>query len=64
MPSRSHKTVPISIRLDEDLRKALERDAERSGWSLSEQVRFEVAERRGMWKVPTPYLPPSKPQSK
>ena len=61
---RTGKTMPVPVRLSEELRKALARDAERSGWSVSEQIRYELAERRGLWKVHAPYLPSPKPQSK
>ena len=60
---RSPKGTPVPVRLPDELRRALAKDAERSGWSVSEQIRYELAERRGLWKVHKPYLPPSKPSS-
>lgn len=62
--AHGHKWTPVPVRLPDELKKALVKDAERSGWSVSEQIRYELAEPRGLWKVHTPYLPPRTPQSK
>lgn len=45
----------VALRMPDELRIAVEDAAKRSGWSLSEQIRYELAERRGM--VHKPYLP-------
>jgi len=45
----------VAIRLSEELVKALKEDAEKSGWSLSNQIRYELSKPRGLWKEP--YLP-------
>lgn len=45
-----HKT--IGVRMNEDLIEALRKDADRSGLTVSEQIRFELAVRRGLWRQP------------
>ena len=45
----------VALRLSDELKEVLEEDAEKSGWSVSEQIRYELMERRGM--VRKPYLP-------
>lgn len=47
----------VGIRLPQWLKDELREDAKRSGWKLSSQIVFELLERRGKWKPPTPYLP-------
>ena len=51
--------VQIGIRVSEWLKKDLAECAERSGWTLSDQIRFELEERRG--KARMPYLPQPPP---
>ncbi len=48
-------TTQIPVRIPNALRSAIEKDAEKSGWTLSEQIRYELMAIRGMWKQP--YLP-------
>jgi hypothetical protein len=31
--------------------------AEKSGWSLTQQIRYELSVTRGLWKPIQPYLP-------
>lgn len=47
----------IGIRVPKWLKEALREDAKKSGWKLSNQIVFELMERRGKWQPPTPYLP-------
>lgn len=47
----------IGIRLPKWLKDEVQEDAKRSGWKLTNQIVFELLERRGKWKPPTPYLP-------
>ena len=53
----------VGVRLPEELKHQLEEDAKRSGWSVSEQIRFELLERRGQYRHHQPYLP-TQPTSK
>lgn len=43
----------VGLRMEEDLWKVVQRDATKSGWTLSEQIRAELRERRGLWKQPS-----------
>lgn len=45
----------VAVRMPDELELRLKEDAEKSGWSVSEQIRYELMERRGMLKKP--YLP-------
>jgi len=48
----------IALRLSPEQLKALKDSAERSGWGLSEQIRFELFEPRGIWRQGNgPYRP-------
>ncbi len=47
----------IRFRCDAELVKALREDAKRSGWSVSEQIRFELLQLRGMWPPYRPQMP-------
>lgn len=47
----------IGIRVPKWLKDALTEDAKKSGWKLSNQIVFELMERRGKWQPRTPYLP-------
>lgn len=49
----------IGLRLPEDLEQALEEAAAKSGWTVSEQIRYELMEPRGLWRPKQPYLPGS-----
>ncbi|MCS6294342.1 MAG: hypothetical protein H8J66_14825 [Nitrospira sp.] len=40
-------------------RKAIEEAAKKSGWSVSQQIRYELFKPRGLWQEVTPYLPGS-----
>lgn len=46
------KEKVVGVRMPEDLKRAIEQDAQKSGISLSEQIRFELAVRRGLWRQP------------
>jgi hypothetical protein len=60
--ARSAKDERIQVRVPEELKRALQEDAEKSGWGLSDQIRFELLVRRGMWRGP--YLPDPEPEEK
>jgi hypothetical protein len=45
----------INVRVPADLMRSIEEAAKKSGWGVSDQIRFELMQLRGMWK--TPYLP-------
>lgn len=47
----------IGIRMTQEERRAIERDAKKSGWSVSQQIRYELFKPRGLWKEIKPYLP-------
>jgi hypothetical protein len=48
----------IHFRPSPKLRESLLQDSQRSGWSLSDQIRFELEEPRGLWHPPpAPYRP-------
>ena len=49
--------VPVMFRCEPELLESLKEAAAKSGWSLSEQIRFELLEVGGMWKHRTPYYP-------
>jgi hypothetical protein len=51
------KDEMIRFRCDADLVKALREAAKRSGWTVSEQIRFELLQLRGMWPQHEPYMP-------
>ena len=51
----SRKDRQIGVKLPMNLWTLIQRDAQRSGWTMSEQIRAELSERRGLWKPP--YLP-------
>jgi hypothetical protein len=52
----------IGIRLPKWLKQDVKECAARSGWSFSQQVRYELAERRG--RASQPYLPSGPNQEK
>jgi hypothetical protein len=48
----------LAFRVTAEQRRAIEEAAKRSGWGVSEQIRFELFEPRGMWrKEYGPYRP-------
>jgi hypothetical protein len=51
--------VQVGIRMTREEKQALQRDAKRSKWSLSDQIRYELFKPRGMWQDVTPYMPGS-----
>jgi len=51
------REVQIGIRMSKILKEELEKAALRSGWTISDQIRFELMERRGLYKPP--FLPNS-----
>lgn len=46
------KSARLAIRVQPELYDAIAEAAERSGWDVSDQVRFELMQIRGMWKGP------------
>ena len=46
------KGETINVRIPVELKRAIEKDAEISGWALSDQIRFELMHLRGIWKGP------------
>lgn len=56
----SRLSKQTAIRLSEELMKSLSEAAQKSGWTLSEQIRYELAKPRGLWKPIQPYLPSSR----
>ncbi len=50
--------IQIGVRMTHRLRNDLQKCADKSGWSLSAQVRYELEMRRGWAHKPyLPYLP-------
>jgi hypothetical protein len=43
----------LTIRIPAELMEAIKDAAEKSGWGVADQVRFELMYLRGMWKEPT-----------
>ncbi len=54
--------IQVNVRMPEWLKKEVQEDAKRSGWSVSSQIRYELLERRG--KAPRPFLPMKPNQGK
>jgi hypothetical protein len=58
----------VGVRMPKDLKKSIQEAAKRSGWSISEQIRYELSQPRGLWKTIVPYSPhssgPSRPSPK
>ncbi len=50
--AKSSKGDTINVRIPVELKKAIEKDAQISGWALSDQIRFELMHLRGLWKGP------------
>ncbi len=50
--AKQPKTARLAIRVQPELYDAIAEAAERSGWDVSDQVRFELMQVRGMWKGP------------
>lgn len=50
--AKQHKTARLAIRVQPELYDAIAQAAEQSGWDVSDQVRFELMQIRGMWKGP------------
>jgi hypothetical protein len=58
MPRRTQQFgKQIGLRLPDDLMQLLSEAAEKSGWSLTQQIRYELSVTRGLWKPIQPYLP-------
>ena len=53
------KEERFNVRVPVELAESVREAAERSGWGVSDQIRFELMQLRGMWN---PYLP-SQPAS-
>lgn len=49
----------VGVRMSLKERKAIEEAAKKSGWSVSQQIRYELFKPRGLWQEVTPYLPGS-----
>lgn len=52
MSAKQLKTERLTVRVPQDLMSSIEKAAEESGWEVSDQVRFELMQIRGMWKGP------------
>jgi len=50
--AKQPKSARLAIRVQPDLYNAIAEAAEKSGWDVSDQVRFELMQIRGMWKGP------------
>ena len=50
--SKAAKEERINVRIPVELKKAIEDDADVSGWGLSDQIRFELMHARGLWRGP------------
>lgn len=48
------KEERLNVRIPHELMAAVKEAAEKSGWGVSDQIRYELLTIRGMWK---PYLP-------
>ena len=58
------KTARLAVRIQPELFEAIAADAQRSGWDISDQVRFELMQLRGMCSGPKlPGHGPSKRKS-
>ena len=49
---KTSKEERINVRIPVELKKAIEDDADVSGWGLSDQIRFELMHARGLWRGP------------
>jgi len=56
------KTARLAVRVQPALYKSIAEAAERSGWDVSDQVRFELMQLRGMTNGPQ--LPAHEPHKK
>lgn len=45
-----NKEEKVFVRMTMEQHRAIEEAAEKSGWNVSEQIRFELFQPRGMWK--------------
>ena len=50
--AKANKEERINVRIPVELKQELQKDAEISGWGISDQVRFELMYARGKWKGP------------
>ncbi len=46
------KDRTVGVRMNDGLYQAVKESADQSGLTVSEQIRFELAVRRGLWKPP------------
>ena len=51
----------IVLRVSDELKADIVEAANRSGWTISAQVRYELLERRGLAKQPYLPTPPTEP---
>lgn len=51
------KEERLHVRVPAELMQSVKEAADKSGWGVSEQIRFELMQIRGMWK--TPMMPDS-----
>jgi len=47
----------VGIRMPDELKKSLQDAAKKSGWSISEQIRYELSEPRGLLEARRPLSP-------
>lgn len=52
MSAKQLKTERLTVRVPPELMSSIEKAAAESGWEVSDQVRFELMQIRGMWKGP------------
>ena len=45
-----NKEAKVFVRMSKEQYRALQETAVKSGWNVSEQIRYELFEPRGMWK--------------
>lgn len=57
MKERHDSKRSIAVRLPRELIAAIQADASRTGSTISEQVRYELAKPRGMWEKRPPADP-------
>lgn len=50
--TKAGKTARLAVRVQPELYDSIAEAAQKSGWEVSDQVRFELMQLRGMWKGP------------
>lgn len=54
---RGRKGRRISLQIDLDVYDSVKEAAGKSGWRFSDQVRYELAKPRGLWRYVKPWAP-------